>query len=199
VVARTGGVFQHNLDIAETAAAITAKSFDIQLTDAVVESGGRAVRMAGRVEVMPCAAPRIILDGAHNPEKLTVALDAALEKKTVGKRVCLFGAIGAKAGPALVKPLFGRFDHIIATEPTVYAKRANPATATAALFDGAGCEVEAIPDAMAGFERALDICDGSGLLVVTGSFYLLSTIRERFYPKEQVVLQWTSFPVNLEK
>lgn len=188
-----------NIELARETAIHAGAMLGLEITQECCSRGERSIRMAGRVEEMPGEGPRIILDGAHNPEKLEVAVDAALRSPAPGKRVLLFGAIGAKASPALVAPLLGRFDHIIATEPTVYAKSANPATATAALFKDAGCPVSVASDPNAGFEQAMSICDGEGNLIVTGSFYLLSTIRERFYPKRAVVLQGSSFPVRLEK
>jgi len=82
----------------------------------------------------------------------------------------------------------------VVTEPRVYGKASCPAAATAGLLRTASCEPEIIPDPEAALNRALLLARG-GTLLITGSFYLCGELRERWYSKEQVVLQQTSWPV----
>ena len=194
-VPKVADAFAHNRIIAETAAGLTAERLGRPLPAEFDVVRAAAVRMAGRSEVMPTEGPRVILDGAHNPEKLAVAVSSALGKANPGRRVLLFGAIGSHASPEMTAPLSGKFDHIITTEPRVYAKSVNPADETLSLFSGESCPVEAVSSAEVAFDRALRIAGSDGTVLVTGSFYLLAWIRERYYPKTQVVLQRTSFPV----
>jgi dihydrofolate synthase / folylpolyglutamate synthase len=195
-----GDAFDHNRAMAQQTAILAGARLGRPVSDAAVTAGVRACPMAGRAEVMPTSGPMVILDGAHNPEKLTVAVSAALKKRVDGPRVCLFGVLGAKAGPEIAAPLSGKFDFIIATEPSVYAKRPSPAGDTAALFSEPGCPVVPIADATRAFDTAISVAGSDGMVLVTGSFYLLAAIRERYYPKAQIVLQRSYFPnLVLEK
>ena len=185
---------RHNLEIAAEASRQVADRLGVRLDEEAIARGLEKVRLAGRFEAMPGRGPRVVVDGAHNREKLSVAVDASLEAPVSGEKVAVVGFLGTKASRELIAPLVGRFDRIVATRPTVYAKTPHPAEATAALFDEAGCDATAIVDPEEALTAGMELAGPDGLVLLAGSFYLAGQLRDRWYPKERVVLERTSWP-----
>ncbi|MDD5308574.1 MAG: cyanophycin synthetase, partial [Deltaproteobacteria bacterium] len=188
------GAVSHNRALAAEAARQFTTGHGIALDDGQVARGLDRVRLAGRSEVMHGDGPRVVLDGAHNPDKLRVAIDAALSGAGAGPKVAVVGILRSKSGLDVAAPFAGRFDRVIATEPRVYGKPACPARETATLFAGKGCRAEAIPDPLEAVSAAVARAGTDGTVLVTGSFYLIGEVRERWYAKEAVVALQTSFP-----
>ncbi len=187
----------HNRRLAVRAAEELAGRLGRRLDPEAVRRGLARARLAGRSEAMPSrpGSARAVLDGAHNADKLAVAVERALFAAPPGRRVALVGLLGTKAGPALARPLAGRFDAAVATRPRVYGKTPFPAAETAALLAEAGIETVVVePRPREALERALELAGADGSVLATGSFYLAGELRERWYPKRAVVLERTSWP-----
>ncbi|MFO8074063.1 MAG: hypothetical protein R6V85_19565, partial [Polyangia bacterium] len=191
-----GGAGDHNRRVAGGAAEGLAGRLGRRLDPEAVRRGLARARLAGRSEAMPSqpGSPRAVLDGAHNADKLAVAVDRALRAAPPGRRVALVGLLGTKAGPALARPLAGRFDAAVATQPRVHGKTPFPAAETASLLAGAGIETVIEPRPLEALDRALELAGADGTVLATGSFYLAGDLRERWYPKRRVVLERTSWP-----
>lgn len=194
IVEQDEDVFSHNKKIAALAARRTAELLGRDIGE--TPTGLSTISLPGRSERMP-GSPTVILDGAHNPDKLAAAVKAALSQAGAGPKICVFGLLGAKAGAALADAFAGRFDRIIVTEPSVYGKSSSPAENTAEMLASVGCPMEIIKDPHQALSRAVGKAGLSGTVFVTGSFYLAGNLRDRFYPREQVVLQRTSRPALL--
>jgi dihydrofolate synthase/folylpolyglutamate synthase len=194
VIPRVGDAFSHNSALATAAALSAVEFFGKTIDDAAVNDGLSLIPMPGRSERMPITSPNVILDGAHNLDKLSAAVEAFFNKGVFGPKVCVFGALGSKVTPALAVPLVGRFDRIIVTEPSVYGKPSSSAKNTALMLKGIGCAVEIVSDPEQALSLAIDRAGPKGTVLATGSFYLIGGLRERFYSKKQIVLQRTSFP-----
>jgi dihydrofolate synthase / folylpolyglutamate synthase len=192
---RTGSARDHNVALAARAARSLCAALGHGIDDGAVARGLERRGLAGRTEIVQ-DAPRVILDGAHNADKIAVAIDAAIARATDGRRIAVLGLLAAKAAPQLVRPLAGRFDAVIATEPHAYAKRALPARETAALLRAVGVDASVEPDPRAALDAALSLAGRDGTVVVLGSFYLIGALRERWYAKRDVVLQRTSWPAS---
>ena len=195
-IPHTGNARIDNMSVASRAARLMGELLNAKMTPRVIEEGAQRVRLAGRTEVMPGEGPRVILDGAHNEQKLTVAIDQAFETDVTGSRVLVIGFLGTKASTDIVRPVAGRFDHVIATEPRVYGKTPCPAADTARLMESVGYTPKAEPDPHKAIERALDLAGSDGMVLVTGSFYLVGDLRSRWYSQESVVLGRTSWPAD---
>ncbi len=196
IVERNQDAFAHNLEVAAVAADLAAAAVGRPVDARQDADAARSIVLPGRSEKMPGDGPTVILDGAHNPDKLAAAVEAALAKMGDGEKVCLFGVLGAKVGPTLAAPLAGKFDHFVVTQPSVYGKPESKAADTLRLLGDLGCPVEAISNPDAALNRAVEIAGPNGAVLATGSFYLIGALRERFFAKEQVVLQRTSFPTK---
>lgn len=177
---------------AATAVAI-ARAFDPEhATDDVIAAGLDAARFPGRMETVQ-RAPLVLLDGAHNPEKVA-SLASNLKELYPGRRKLLvFGALESKSYHEMLTSLLPQASVLVATAPKVFAKPSTTAADIAALAPP-DIVVEAIDDPVAAVGRALELADPNDLVVVTGSLYLVGNVRERWYPSEQILARGTCWP-----
>ena len=146
--------------------------------------------LPGRCEVVQ-EGPRVILDGAHNPHKLTALAEALADRAAAG--VCVvYAATGARPpGPCLaaLAPLAPR---VVATELELYGKACVPAREAARAARALGLAAEAAPRPEDALARAL--ASGAPTVVVTGSIFLAGRLRERWVPWRDVVVTGASWP-----
>lgn len=141
------------------------------------------IRIPGRMEVIRYGDKTIIIDGAHNPQKLN-ALAASIRQKYPGQAVAVVVGFVASKGRsadeliAAVKPLA---DHVIVTTFPALAGGWHASRPASELQ--AACEAQAV----ASFEAipVLPIAISNLLkrkepvLVITGSFYMLGAVQAR--------------------
>ena len=141
-----------------------------------VARGLAGVRWPGRLEMIEGEGhAAVLLDGAHNPAGAR-ALEAYLAEELAGRRlVLLFGAMRDKAVEEIAEILFSRFAAVVLTRPN--QKRA---ASPAALAEAAGhlnrC-VREIEDVAAAFRAASALAGPDGVVVVSGSLYLVGEVR----------------------
>lgn len=155
-------------------------------------------RIPGRLERIPAArsgACPVLLDGAHNPDKLAAMLGAVDGLLPAGARLhVVYGGLASRAPDAALCRLARRAQTFVVTEPRVYQKKARPTAEIAAVArDAAGSTVEQ-PDPARAVALALDAAGPGDLVLVTGSLYLCGEVRGLWYPPEQVVAEGTSWP-----
>jgi dihydrofolate synthase / folylpolyglutamate synthase len=192
-VAPTGDPVTHNRALAKRAAHSFADILGKGLRAEDLDPGLTSVQLPGRFERIPTDVATVFLDGAHNGDKLGAAVNHALVSHETGKKIAVIGLLGTKASEATVAAVRGRFDHIIATEPIVYGKSACPARETAQLFDSEKTPPIVCSNYHDAVSNALQMAKG-GTVLICGSFYLCGAVRDRWYPKREVVLQQTSWP-----
>lgn len=165
-----------------------------------IQDGLAWARIPGRAELMP-HRPRIMLDGAHNAQKvsaLAADLPDLLPRATEANRIVILGTLEAKQVDDIVSSVLPHADVLIATTPQVLAKESKTAAALAeAARDGGFVNPIIVePDPFEAVEQALSIADADrgDAILVTGSLYLVGNIRDRFYPRDQVISQHTSWP-----
>jgi dihydrofolate synthase / folylpolyglutamate synthase len=192
-----GDALSHNAALAARAASLFAEQCGVAIGARAVAEGARLVRLACRSEIVQ-EGPRVILDGAHNADKIRVAIHAALALASPGPRVAVVGLLAAKASADVIRPLAGRFDAVWVTEPRALGKRALPVDDAIRLFASAGITALAAADPRAALDAAIARAGSEGTVVVLGSFYLVGELRDRWYAKRDVVLQRTSWPTLLQ-
>jgi dihydrofolate synthase / folylpolyglutamate synthase len=133
------------------------------------------VTMPGRLE-WASGAPPVLLDGAHNPAGVS-ALVAALPEVTGARRprVGVVSTLGDKDVPAMMAALAPHLDMVVATGS--HHARALPAAEVARITRAAGADVVAEPDPGAALALARRLAGPQGVVIVTGSLYLLVDIR----------------------
>jgi dihydrofolate synthase/folylpolyglutamate synthase len=182
-----GPFWQANAAVARAAAA--ALPAEARIPDEALDAAVSSACLPGRREAVPEPGRRVVLDGAHNPDKMA-ALVATLEPGCV----MVLGCLGSKDLSGITAAACRVSSRVVATAPTVYGKPAVRPAEVAAACRRAGLEaaVEADPDAA--LELAFDLAGPETEVVVTGSLYLVGQLRDRWYPTDEVVLQQTSWP-----
>jgi dihydrofolate synthase/folylpolyglutamate synthase len=189
-----------NAALASAAVAALAEA-GFTVSPAAIAQGLATSRLPGRLEPMPTAAgPPVVLDGAHNPDKVA-ALVAALPMLGPafgrGRPVFVVGAIRGKDATTMLRRLLPHAAAVVASTPHVVGKEGVPAAALAAAarslrFAG---EIVSETDPAAAVARARDLAAGvGGGVLVTGSLYLVGAARARWYPDAAVVAQRTPWP-----
>lgn len=101
--------------------------------------GGVHPQVPGRMEVVagPAGGPRVVVDFAHNPDALALALEA-LRPTTPGRLVVVFGATGER--DAVKRPIMGRVaveraDVVVVTDDDPHSEE--PGVMRRAVLEGA--------------------------------------------------------------
>ena len=144
----------------------------ISVTSDAVEEGIRQTRWSGRFEVIPARnrCPEIVLDVAHNPAGAW-ALRAALSERFPERRITLlFGVLRDKAVGEIAEILFPIADQVVITSVD-NPRAAAPEEVASATRSATDAVLES--DFSAAMRRAIEMTPKDGLLVITGSIYLV--------------------------
>jgi dihydrofolate synthase/folylpolyglutamate synthase len=184
------GMFQ----AANAAMAIAiCRAFDARMASPDAIAAGLAVaRFPGRMEIVQ-REPLVVLDGAHNPDKIS-SLVRELEPLFPGRRVMLvFGVLESKSHAQMLATLLPHVQALVATAPRVLAKP--PVSADdVARHAPTGLPTLVEPDPLRAVAAALDIARADDVVLVTGSLYLVGNVRERWYPSAAILEQGTCWP-----
>src|SRR5204863_2575486 len=143
------------------------------ITAASIERGIRETSWPGRFQVIPTAggAPEYVFDVAHNPAgawALRSTLSACYEHRRL---IFVFGAMRDKAIAEMCEILFPLAEQVIATQAE------NPRSATPQEIRDAASrtqsEIELSPNVSSALERARQVADADGVIVITGSIYVV--------------------------
>jgi dihydrofolate synthase/folylpolyglutamate synthase len=96
----------------------------VAVSEEAVRRGLLAARVPGRFETMQ-TSPRVILDGAHNGQKIAALMDdlpALLRLPAGGRLIVALGVLEAKDHAEIVGRVVRRADELVLTRPRVLAK-----------------------------------------------------------------------------
>jgi dihydrofolate synthase/folylpolyglutamate synthase len=162
---------------------------------AVAEGLSRA-RLPGRLELVPPSPLNpcpVLLDGAHNPDKLAAALGAVGSWPRRPARLhVVYGSLAAHTPDDALGRLADAAHTLVLTEPQVYAKAPRPTNHLRAAVAGHPRALER-PDPAAALDLALERAAAGDLLLVTGSLYLCGQLRDRWYPRKRVLAERRSW------
>jgi dihydrofolate synthase / folylpolyglutamate synthase len=157
------------------AAAEELAHFGFKVTPRQIEQGIREIHWPGRFQVLPSSPlthqRTLVLDVAHNPAGAW-ALRAALSETYPGRELTIvFGAMRDKAVREMADILFPIAAHVITTRID------NPrAASTLELLQAGsrtGAAMVAEESAAAALARAFEITPADGVIVITGSIFLV--------------------------
>lgn len=143
-----------------------------QITPEAIERGVRETHWPGRFQVLPAdgTRPECVFDVAHNPAGAW-ALRSALSSAYEGRPITMvFGVMRDKAVQEIAEILFPIAEHVIATHANT------PRAATANEIRQASriaAEIREAADVPAAIDAARKITPTEGLVVVTGSIYIV--------------------------
>ncbi len=160
-----GSIQADNMALAILAVAETESSLSV---DAAALGMSKAF-LPARFQVL-AANPAIVLDGAHTPNSVRLALDS-FEALFPGPKALLFACAEDKMHGHMAATLGPRFDRITITRPGMFKK--TDLGALAASFQKTGVRFRETEDHAEAIRQARDEAASLNLpLLVTGSFYL---------------------------
>jgi dihydrofolate synthase/folylpolyglutamate synthase len=165
------------------------------ISEDAMREGLRSARLPGRLEIVQ-RQPTVLLDGAHNPEKMR-SLTAALNQIFPGQRLILvIGVLAAKQAEEIVAEVVPLASTVVVTSPHVLGKPAVEPAELAAICRRLSGDVVVEPDVPVAVDRARDLAGRDGLVCVTGSLYMVGQARELWVPTPMILDQCTSFPTR---
>ena len=176
--------------------AVDLLEFDVDRED--VEEGLAHDRLPGRAEIVQ-RDPLVVLDGAHNPQKIDALIRWFLGQHPQAQPVIVAGFLDCKESTRMLGSLGALASTLILTEPRIEGKQPAAVDKLAAIvgelaFAG---PVHTEPDPETALAVGLELARRTGApLLVTGSLYLVGNVRGRWYPDDAVLLQRTPWPVG---
>lgn len=184
-----GGTFNPNLPdyqqrnwlLAYAAYRFIVNRDGIALIDQKQLSQTQAITVPARMEARQVGDVSVVMDGAHNEAKMT-AFVTSYRSRYGNRRVPVLVALKHDKDYTKVIPIIAQ----IASEVVVTTfslsqdwpiESLDPTLIADALRQSGVSEVECISDPHAAYERLL--ASGSNLVVITGSFYLISQLRSQ--------------------
>lgn len=150
-------------------------SCGLSLTDGHIATGIATAALPTRQEVLR-RDPILLLDGAHNLDKLT-ALAETIREHLAGKRIAVvMGMLRDKDFVPSVSLIASLANLFIACAPL--SERALPSETVAEIASAHCNDVSVIDDSKAALEEALNHAGRNGAVVVCGSFYLAGPVRK---------------------
>ena len=173
-----------NVALAIAAAEELHNQGTVQITPETIARGIRETQWPGRFQVVPAAGgnPEYVLDVAHNPAgawALRSTLSAAYGDLGNGCELTMvFGVMRDKAMREITEILFPIAGRVILTHAN-NPRSASPAeirqaaARVAAGIDIAGIDIEEAEDVASALDRVREVAGSGGLVVVTGSIYIV--------------------------
>ncbi|MCX7624065.1 MAG: bifunctional folylpolyglutamate synthase/dihydrofolate synthase [Thermomicrobium sp.] len=187
-----GGRFQaHNAALAS--AAIRELGWPSERAEAAIAQGLATARFPGRFELVQ-ERPMVVLDGAHNPQKLRALLAALEDLPRAARRIAIFGVLDGHDAEEMARLLAERVDLVFTAAPEATLRTAADPTALAVLFERLGTPAVPMRCVEEAVDVALEVARSDDLVLVTGSLYLVGQARERWYPSAEIVRQRTCWP-----
>jgi dihydrofolate synthase / folylpolyglutamate synthase len=171
-VVRAAGLYQRrNFALARAAAEIYLGALD----PAAVAAAAAEVRVPGRLEQID-SDPLTVLDVAHNPEGMR-ALTESLPELARGREpvVAVVSVLDDKDAAGMLTELIGVCDRLVLTT-TQNPRVLPPATLKSLTAQLGGPPSEVVSDPWRALARARELAGHDGLVVVTGSQYLIGDL-----------------------
>ena len=155
--------------------------FGFKVTPQQIERGIRETHWPGRFQVIPpsqaTGGREMVLDVAHNPAGAWALRSALSETFPERELTLVFAAMRDKAVQEVAEVLFPIAEQVVLTQVT------NPRAATTAeLLQAAsrtGATMYAEENVAAALKRATEVSKPAGLIVVTGSIYLVGEVMKQ--------------------
>jgi dihydrofolate synthase/folylpolyglutamate synthase len=165
--------------LAIATAAELRNNYSYNITPDSIARGIRYTVWPARLEQIPGNGQRanVLLDVGHNPAGAW-ALRAAVSQIDDGKPMTVvFGCLNDKPVRELAQILFPLFGHVIVTP--LDSPRSTPVEVLAAAGAETGADVRTAQNPEEALKLAFELTPSEGLIVVTGSLFLVGQLREK--------------------
>lgn len=174
-------------------AAIHALGWPQDRAGPAIAQGLAATRFPGRFEIVQ-EQPMVILDGAHNPQKLGALLAALTDLPKPARRIVVFGVLDGHDATEMAALLAEYADVVLTTAPEATLRTAADPLELARLFEQHGTTAVPVRCVEEALDIALRVAQPHDQILITGSLYLVGQARERWYPSAEIVRQRTCWP-----
>jgi len=148
-----------------------------------ISRGISNARMPGRFEIID-RNPLVILDGAHSPVKIKGLIED-LGQISFDNLYLIFGVANNKEYKEMIGLLLPLARKIFATRFEINERKcAPPGDIKEVIKKISRKEVEVFLDPMMALDKSLRIARKNDLILATGSLFLVSRLRRRWYPEE---------------
>lgn len=160
------------------AALFIARANGFYISNTHIQHGFSQVKWPGRFEIVS-QSPPVILDGAHNRHSAHL-LKNAVQKYFSNRPITLvFGASSDKDISGMFAELLPAVQHLVAVQST--HPRATPADKLAETAAHYPCQTHPIPNLPKAITHALSLAGDDGLVLTTGSIYMLGEARTAWF------------------
>jgi len=167
------GTFQ-NVNFGLAAAAAEA-FLERPVRDEALRAAASETVVAGRLEAVG-ERPLTLLDGAHNPSGAHALADSLPEVFGARRpRVAVVGVLDDKDAAGMLESLLPHLDRIVFTKP-LNPRSLSPATLVTLAEKLGGPPAETVPAPKAALERARRLAGPDGVVLATGSIYLIADL-----------------------
>jgi dihydrofolate synthase/folylpolyglutamate synthase len=177
-LAALGSYQRRNFALARAAAGAFLGSLD----EAATAAAAARVRVPGRLQEID-QQPLTLLDGAHNPDGVAALIESlpaivTRHRGDGGRVVAVVSILDDKDAAAMLRALAGACDALVLTSS--HNPRVLPPPTLSALLDQLAPELatdhEVVPTAHAALRRARTLAGAGGVVIATGSLYLVSEL-----------------------
>jgi dihydrofolate synthase/folylpolyglutamate synthase len=166
----------------------SSNKFSYTISNAAIEVGIRNTRWPGRLELLAGSQPQILLDVAHNPAGAWTLRAAIARMPEARPRTLIFSCLRDKNLTEMARILLPLFDSSADGSPSrphdhiLFAPIDNPRAASVedllAAAHALGIPAHAAPHVAAALAQARRITPPDGLILATGSVYLIGELRQ---------------------
>ncbi|MUT64519.1 folylpolyglutamate synthase/dihydrofolate synthase family protein [Paenibacillus sp. NEAU-GSW1] len=180
-ISLNGAHQQTNAAVAVMTLEVLRQYYALIVDDEALAEGLREAAWPGRLEIVS-QSPRILVDGAHNPEGAESLVQALRTIYRYDRLHLMMGMLENKNHSDVIKHILPIVDTIIVTEPDYRQK--NDAESLAALIRSErsvddSFELIVEPDWQTALQKLQQLTGESDLGVVSGSLYLIADVRSR--------------------
>lgn len=167
-----------------------AKAFDPHISQQAITTGLRTAFLPGRMEIVQ-EKPLVILDGAHNPDKIAALMESLKQQYPKEEWIVIFAAKSDKDHQAMLRKLERKALCFVTTEFHDAALWSpHPAADLKTQLETITSKnIIAEQDPRVALKKALAISqeNDQAPILITGSLYLLGNIREHWYPSKKML------------
>ncbi len=152
-----------------------ARAYLGELDEAAVAAAAREVRVPGRLQVID-DDPVTLLDGAHNPDGIGALVESVIElTQRRGRVIAVVSILEDKDAAGMLERLIPICDALILTS-SQNPRALPPPTLQSLARQLHGPPAEVVPAPAHALARARELADVDGVVVATGSIYLVADL-----------------------
>lgn len=157
----------------------------------IIQKGLKKFNLAARFEVMQ-QNPLVILDGAHNAEKLTSTfanLELIKHDRVTKKIWCIFSFTDGKDIQPIAKMLTEKVDKLLITRHNHVFRKALPLKTLKTAFKKINKPIDFtyFLDAHDAYRYAIKHAKKDDIILITGSLYMAGIVRQQWYSEEFIL------------